>query len=199
MRVSAAGREIFRWMTKTENRKCAQWAHFLFVPSTFPFCLSDHVYHLVLLNETHHWHKDIQEKVKVIYGAYVYSDEHRTHCCELTPSYELTCVGVVWDPRDLTDEAVEELESVLIEHCDAGGCRYVHCWALKTFVGAVPEQQQDLPWLTFGDESYGEYVDALLELWSSGSLAWTGPIPAPRKPLEGSESPEQGPRSPEAV
>jgi hypothetical protein len=119
--------------------------------------------------------------VSAIYGVYVYSDEHRTYCCELTPSRELTRIGLEWRPiSSLPDEQAEALEAELMEHAELGDCVYMHCSAVTSYVQAHPDRQAPVETLSFEEDCpYGEYVDQLLEMWHTGTLSWRLPFPAP--------------------
>ena len=62
-----------------------------------------------------------------IYGLYLYDVHLHVHCCEITPSYEMTFVGFqtkAWIPDALQ---MNLLDCAAVQLCDAPVC-YRHCW-----------------------------------------------------------------------
>jgi len=61
---------------------------------------------VLLLHETCNWSPDIVQRAEKIYGIYLYNPKVHVHCCEFTPSFELTFVGSVPEKSDekLRDE-----------------------------------------------------------------------------------------------
>lgn len=44
---------------------------------------------ILKIDETEYWSDEIKNRVKRIFGVYVFDPNWRVHCCEFTPSYEL--------------------------------------------------------------------------------------------------------------
>jgi len=87
---------------------------------------------VVCLEETQHYtDKDLVSKCGKIRAVFVYDKSRVTHCCEVTPSYELHYIGSSPD-EVIDDEAYELLQEANI-HQEA--IQYVHC----ATVDAIPE------------------------------------------------------------
>ena len=87
----------------------------------------------VTIDESAYWSEEIKKRVRdgKIYGRYIYTPDSRTHCCELTPSYELWFVGSVFEPlENATENEREALYDEIREAdalCDNNDVRYFHC------------------------------------------------------------------------
>jgi len=88
---------------------------------------------LVKLDETAHWSADVQEKVGRIFGVYLVDLNSATHCCEITPSYELHFVESQWTNEIPEDES--ERFHDLIEENDSprNEIKYMHCHSVDAF------------------------------------------------------------------
>lgn len=74
------------------------------------------------LDETIYWREDIQQKAGKIFSVYIYDDGSVTHCCELTPSYELNFVHS--QPSNADDETYD---NILYGDADSEPVTYMHC------------------------------------------------------------------------
>jgi hypothetical protein len=84
---------------------------------------------IVLLDETEYWRKDIVSAAKKIFGVYYFDPNSVTHCCELTPSYELhflqSVPQLLPDTTDLKEELFDNIEEGDWNGRDA--VSYFHC------------------------------------------------------------------------
>jgi hypothetical protein len=93
-------------------------------------------YHVVRIDESQHWDKEfltyIGEDAKII-STYVFNHASATHCCELTPSYELYLVSTTFTvSEELSDEARDEIqERINSSNIDAEEVQYFHCRAIE--------------------------------------------------------------------
>ncbi len=89
----------------------------------------------VSLDETSYYQIDRADApfIAAIHGVYVFDRNQATHCCELTPSYDLiylyTCIHIT---LDTTDEKREELD----QKYGHEGCEdiYVHCHTIDALI-----------------------------------------------------------------
>ncbi len=55
------------------------------------------------IDETAHWNlpEKLSKHIKTINTVYVFNRNEHTHCCELTPSYWMSCVDydIIWHPE----------------------------------------------------------------------------------------------------
>lgn len=75
------------------------------------------------MSERGHWNEHNEEgkffldHTSEVWGVYVFNSASHTHCCELTPSYELHRIGVDFSPNEdwseLSEEKQERLHSIL--------------------------------------------------------------------------------------
>jgi hypothetical protein len=83
---------------------------------------------VLVLDETKNWCEDIVHRANRIFGIYLYDPDKQTHCCEFTPSYELTFVGSV--PEKIPKDAYAG-EAFLDEIADGDNqcepIEYIHC------------------------------------------------------------------------
>jgi hypothetical protein len=104
---------------------------------------------VVLVDETQLWFLDDvphRDRIKSIYGAYVYDRNSHTHICSLTPSYWLlqydTVVTTVSGTSDeVREEIMESLERNFTYHDD-----YFDVQSIKQL-----EEDPDI-WTSFGEE-----------------------------------------------
>lgn len=81
---------------------------------------------LCAIEETGFWSKDVQKRAGRLFAVYVYDETRVTHCCEITPSFELNLIGTVsTEPMD--DELWEDINTGDRQNEQV---RYVHCAAL---------------------------------------------------------------------
>ena len=81
-----------------------------------------------LIDETEHWNNEIADAAGKIFGVYLYNVDEVTHCCELTPSYELNFLQSV--PLELPK--AENFREKLLDVIDEGNFQtervhYFHC------------------------------------------------------------------------
>jgi hypothetical protein len=71
---------------------------------------------IVKFEEREHWTDKVKALTEAIYGVYAFDRNSVTHCCELTPSYELRFICFVEIPKDgLTETQRETLTDYM---CD---------------------------------------------------------------------------------
>ncbi len=74
------------------------------------------------IDETEHWNipPELKPYIARIYGVYAFDRNTYTHCCELTPSHWLECVGFDWHPtpdfRLLPDGEQDEVGDKMSEY-----------------------------------------------------------------------------------
>lgn len=91
---------------------------------------------VLVREETENWAPDIVERAGRVFGVYLYNPDAATHCCELTPSYELEFVGSVAENLPDDDSAREKLQDDIMEgdtSCEP--ISYIHCHSID----AMPE------------------------------------------------------------
>ena len=70
---------------------------------------------LIRLNETEHWNlpEKLKNEIGEIYTVHLFNRTSHTHCCEITPSYELNRLYTSFDWKDLlkchSEEITEEI------------------------------------------------------------------------------------------
>ncbi|HEC72599.1 MAG: hypothetical protein ACTSW7_00595 [Candidatus Thorarchaeota archaeon] len=84
----------------------------------------------VKIDETRHWNEKFREKFGIteMVGVYVFNPNEATHCCELTPSYELLFVHTQsdWDIELNEDEREEMYDGINDSDTDQDSI-YMHC------------------------------------------------------------------------
>ena len=80
----------------------------------------------ILLDESADWNADFVNGS--VYGVYAYDPNQMTHCCELTPSYNMECVGNVgerdpdWDFQEMSEDCYMHCRLVdSFPHVKSGG------------------------------------------------------------------------------
>ncbi|MHB9130374.1 MAG: hypothetical protein ACYDBB_04685 [Armatimonadota bacterium] len=83
---------------------------------------------LAYIDETAGWSDEIVSVAGCIAALYVYDQQQRTCCCEMTPSYALRLVGY------RTEYEVDDtVQMAMMQATDVGGVCYVHCWQVDGF------------------------------------------------------------------
>lgn len=81
--------------------------------------------------------------VKDVFARYIFDDEVRVHCCELTPSVELHCVGYFAEFFDnATDDDLEAVDDEM--NCWVRGVEYVKRVRMDGGMIAGPWEYDDL-------------------------------------------------------
>ncbi len=85
-------------------------------------------------NETEYWSLPywLKDKIKAIWGVYVFDPNWRVHCCEVTASYELHQLRSQVEFRnDVSDEEIERVEEWILEsEIIDSTISYMHCYRL---------------------------------------------------------------------
>lgn len=85
----------------------------------------------VKINETTYWNEKFLTEFGIteMLGVYVFNPNEATHCCELTPSYELYFVHTQVDwSKELNEEKKEEMEDQILESDrQTEPVTYMHC------------------------------------------------------------------------
>ena len=76
---------------------------------------------LAYLDETEYWDRKIRRAAGRIAGVYLYDKHLHVHCCELTPSYELSLIGYLTE-LPVTDS----VQMAMAETVEFGSVTYVH-------------------------------------------------------------------------
>lgn len=88
-------------------------------------------FRVVKINDTQAWNEKFRRNyhIKNIFSVYVFNPNEATHCCELTPSYELNFVhSDVECEIDLDEDMREEMwEEVSQGDCYCDPISYMHC------------------------------------------------------------------------
>jgi len=92
----------------------------------------------VKINETQHWNEKFRKDygIKALFGVYVFDSESHTHCCELTPSYEMHFVHTQPDWHgELTEEQREDMYEQITEGDNYANepVTYMHCSSVDRF------------------------------------------------------------------
>lgn len=101
----------------------------------------------VRLNESSHWDpKFIKENdVDKMYGVYLVNFNSVTHCCSLTPSFELNFVGSVYTGGPEDDEGREQLfEAILAADQQSELVKYIYCKDLNKALTEVDQHKIEL-------------------------------------------------------
>lgn len=114
-----------------------------------------HKLFICVLDETEYWSKDIQDKAGKIFGVYFYNPGIVTHCCEITPSYELWYLSSF--ARDLPEDEEERenfINMIENEGSERERALYCHC----NVIDKLPEikrgeiKQGKYHWDSFDEE-----------------------------------------------
>lgn len=89
-------------------------------------------YHWIKIDQTHYWNKEFLEMIGPdtrIISTFVFDHNSVTHCCELTPSYELHLAGTEYKTsRELSDTEREEIDDkIMMAEMDGSDVEYHHC------------------------------------------------------------------------
>jgi hypothetical protein len=75
---------------------------------------------IVKLDQREFWCDSVKTKTTRIFGVYAFDRRRHVHCCSLTPSYELNCLGTQYEAVEgLDEEAQDRLNQDVLEG-DAG-------------------------------------------------------------------------------
>jgi hypothetical protein len=141
---------------------------------------------IVKFDETQYWTDEaFKAKVGKIFGVYLYNPNVVTHCCELTPSYELEHMGAVLSGTGTFDfaEASDEEREALFEYLREGikddePCCYRHCSDIDRMpelkhsttvevgrynLGDYGETPADGNYRNFGDDKFKEAMEEAAE------------------------------------
>jgi len=108
---------------------------------------------VVAIDETRHWDRAIQSVCGKIQTIYMYDSSVQTHCCELTPSYELTPLYYVIE-NEVSDSARETVDENLASEEPI----YMHCNVVDEMETISSEQGFD-----FDSSEDDEYKDSFEE------------------------------------
>jgi hypothetical protein len=90
---------------------------------------------IVAIEETSHWNADIVARAGRLFGIYLLDANRQTHCCELTPSYEVYFIETVHEKFHGEGGVHDEiLEADLTEYSHYFNCRVIDRMAAKWFV-----------------------------------------------------------------
>ena len=82
----------------------------------------------VVLDETEYWNEDIIQKADKIFGVYLYNPKEITHCCEITPSYELHFMGSFAQEYPENESEHEILyDDIITGDMNTELVKYFHC------------------------------------------------------------------------
>ena len=143
--------------------------------------------HVIALTETSHWTIREQDKpyLKSIVGIYCFNKNEQTHCCEITPSYELhhvenqvrlTKAGLALgeDGSGGWEELVDYYETAATDD----GIIYMHCHVVDALIEKVQasgekfrHHHQGDPLEGIADADYPDWTDKLMESVREGLLA----------------------------
>lgn len=83
---------------------------------------------VLVLDETKNWCEDIVHRANRMFGIYLYDPDKQTHCCEFSPSYELTAVGSVPAKTPEDDDSREAfLDEIMDGDSQCEPIDYIHC------------------------------------------------------------------------
>lgn len=120
-------------------------------------------YHWIKIDQTQHWNKKflatIGPDAKII-ATYVFDHNSVTHCCELTPSYELHLAGTEFNTSsELSDEEREEIEDkIMTAEADCEDVEYHHC-------SSIDNKQRSKPVRQFEDCEDDVTIDDVIEYY----------------------------------
>ena len=90
---------------------------------------------LAYLDDSACWDRPLRYEAGRLLGIYVYDTHQHVHCCELTPSYELTLIGYRTE-LPLPDS----LQAALVDATEPGSVTYVHVWEIDALPRRRPSQ-----------------------------------------------------------
>ena len=86
----------------------------------------------IKVDETKYWKPEFVAtwgKDGKIIVTYIYDSETRTHCCELTPSFEMRYAGFELDVPNISDEDREKIDEEIMSY--GGEDYYHHCYKVN--------------------------------------------------------------------
>ena len=96
-------------------------------------------FRILELDETKYWNEVFVKKNKInkLIGLYVYDPNTATHCCELTPSYELNFIHTYCEFQDDADDDIRDyaLSEIQDGDYDTEPVKYMHCNAVDKIKG----------------------------------------------------------------
>jgi hypothetical protein len=103
-------------------------------------------YHWIKIDQTKQWNSKfvatIGKDARII-ATFVFDHNSATHCCELTPSYELHLAGTEFTTsRELSDAEREEIEDrVRVGESECDDVEYHHCSSIDDKKRSSPVRQ----------------------------------------------------------
>lgn len=114
---------------------------------------------LIAIDETRHWSKDVVQLAGDVFRVYAYDANRVTHCCEVTPSYELYPVVLEAsncpaseDKRERLDEMLRSVQQDPI---------YMHCRSVDLMSRKFRRPYHVIDRLL--DDTYDEQFERVLE------------------------------------
>jgi hypothetical protein len=128
-------------------------------------------WHIVKLDERHHWRDDLRAKTRAIYGVYALDKSSRTFLCEATPSYALWWLAYEAEPVEgMPDDERESLYETV--ECDTRPDQmvdYMHVRDVEAICREHPDRIRQVTPDDAGDDDQA-MVDEIAEGWNTG--AW---------------------------
>ncbi len=106
---------------------------------------------IVLVDETYGWSDKIKNQVGKIYTAYIYDKSVATHCCEITPSYEL--VPLYYSTEFAEHKYSEAVEEEIQNEFHNAEPIYMHCSAVEKLEHANVNHFKNMNKMFVGRES----------------------------------------------
>jgi len=103
-------------------------------------------YHWVKIDQTKNWNAKFLDEIGPdarIISTFVFDHNSATHCCEITPSYELHLAGTEFQTsRELSDAEREEIEDkISAAEADCEDVEYHHCSSIDDKKRSKPVRQ----------------------------------------------------------
>ena len=130
---------------------------------------------LIKIDERGYWlDSKVLARTKHVYAVYAFDRNTHVHCCEITPSYELTFLGHdAEEVEDLSDEEREELDEIIISVPNEEPVTYMHVSYVDRMLEANPHLAKQLNYtpeeLDFEEDSR-QQIDQVMEDWHTGSI-----------------------------
>lgn len=137
-------------------------------------------WHLLRVDDRGAWCESVRARATRVWTVYAYRPGSVTHCCELTPSYELVHLGEVAEPHEDLGEADREAlhEDVLIGGAQSEAIQYMHCSVVDAIPlvqladrGAVVEARR-VDAGEFGEENDEDKGEDAVREWWNGNPIW---------------------------
>jgi hypothetical protein len=116
---------------------------------------------VVAIDETRHWSQDIQDACGKIETVYMYDSAVQTHCCEITPSYELTPLYYVTE-KEISDELFDSMRNEEMNEI------YMHCRVVDELESISSEQGFDFE--SSEDDEYKEEFESARDYLNGNHL-----------------------------